>query len=79
MGSFIQVWTEVEAIFQVVHAAVVCILVIVRFVQQLLQMYRMTNQWQFNRYMNLLFEQGLLYFFAYVFIRPFYAASNARK
>ncbi|KAF8553917.1 hypothetical protein OG21DRAFT_1175522 [Imleria badia] len=29
-----------------------------------LQMYRMTNQWQLNRYMILLVKQGILYFFA---------------
>ncbi|KAI9570973.1 hypothetical protein HD554DRAFT_288472 [Boletus coccyginus] len=39
-------------------------LVIFQFVQQSLQMYSVTKQWQINRYMNLLVKQGILYFFA---------------
>ncbi|KAN0082762.1 hypothetical protein V8E55_008557 [Tylopilus felleus] len=41
-----------------------CILVIIQFVNQSLQMYRVTKQWHINRYMNLLATQGLIYFFA---------------
>ena len=61
------IWTDVNAIFQAVHAAVVCIFAIVRFVQQSLQTYRLTKQWQLNRYLRLLVRQGILYFLSYVF------------
>ncbi|KAG8219165.1 hypothetical protein J3R82DRAFT_4934 [Butyriboletus roseoflavus] len=53
------------------HAAAMCILAIAQFVRQLLQMYRVTKGWQLNRYMNLLVQQGILYFlgiFLYNFV-----------
>lgn len=31
-------------------------------------MYRVTKQWQINRYMNILVKQGILYFFVYVYL-----------
>ena len=45
-----------------------CIFAITQFVRQLLETYRVTKQWQLNRYMTLLVRQGVLYFFAYVLI-----------
>ncbi|KAN0092675.1 hypothetical protein V8E55_003459 [Tylopilus felleus] len=54
--------TEVTAAVQMAHGAVVCVLAIAQFVRQSFQMYRVTNQWQLNRYMNLLTKHGILYF-----------------
>ncbi|KAN0092678.1 hypothetical protein V8E55_003462 [Tylopilus felleus] len=58
------VWTNEATIFQITHGAAMCLLAIIRFVRQSLQMYRATKQWQPNRYMSLLVTQGIFYFFA---------------
>ena len=65
------IWMEVADILQITHGAAVCILGIVQFVIQSRQMYRVTRQWQPNRYMVLLVREGILYFFAYA---PFLSA-----
>ncbi|KAF8135142.1 hypothetical protein EV363DRAFT_1396592 [Boletus edulis] len=57
-------WTNVAIILQITHAAVVCLLAILQVTRQSLQMYRVTKQWQPNRYMALLVKQGILSFFA---------------
>lgn len=62
------VWLEVSTILQVTHSATTCVLAMVQFVRQLLQMYRVTKQWQPNRYMNLLVNQGIMYFSVYVLV-----------
>ena len=54
-----------------------CILAIVQFLRQLLQMYRMTKQWQINHYMSLLVKQGILYYLAYVLVSSFSFVSFA--
>lgn len=59
-------WAEDTIILQLVPGAVTCILVVIQFVRQSLQMYRATKQWQLNQYMNLLFREGILYFLMYV-------------
>ena len=71
------IWMEVAGILQITHGAAVCVLGIVQLVIQSLQMYRMTRQWQPNRYMVLLVREGILYFFAYVLFPP--AFIQARK
>ncbi|KAF8549548.1 hypothetical protein OG21DRAFT_1525736 [Imleria badia] len=58
-------WTKLAAIFQMTHGGLMCVLAIVEFVRQSLQMYHVTKQWQLNRYMRLLVRQGILYFFAF--------------
>ena len=68
---------EVAGILQITHGAVVCILGVIQFMMQSLQMYRVTRQWQPNRYMVLLVREGILYFFAYVLFPP--AFIQARK
>ncbi|KAF8124714.1 hypothetical protein EV363DRAFT_1435185 [Boletus edulis] len=49
-----------------VAITLVCMLAIIQFVRQSLQMYRVTKQWQLNQYMHLLVKQGVFYFLAYV-------------
>ena len=57
-----------------------CILAIIQFVRQSLQMYRVTKQWQLSKYMNLLVKQGIFYFFVYVLVSSFpSSAIYARK
>ena len=60
------IWAEVYSILQITHGAAMFILVIVSFVRESLQMYRMTRQWQCNQYVSLLVKQGILYFLVYV-------------
>lgn len=69
--------TKVVSILQMTHAAAMCILAIVQFVRQSLQMRRVTKGWQLNRYMNLLVKQGILYFVGYVPTPMFFSVSSA--
>lgn len=64
-------WKMVSSITQLIHAAVMCMLVIIQFIRQSVQMYKATKQWQLNRFVNLLVMEGVLYFFAYVLILSF--------
>ncbi|KAF8554413.1 hypothetical protein OG21DRAFT_1094707 [Imleria badia] len=57
-------WPKVAFILQITHGGAMCILAVVQFMKQSLETYRVTKQWQLNRYMNLLVRQGILYFFA---------------
>lgn len=59
-------WIEDTIFLQFIPGAVTCVLVVIQFVRQSVQMYRITKQWQVNRYMILLFRQGILYFLVYV-------------
>jgi hypothetical protein len=70
VGPTSQIWTKLATYVQIMHATAVCILALVQFVRQSLQMYRVTKQWQINRYMGLLVREGILYFLVYVPIPP---------
>ncbi|KAF8548554.1 hypothetical protein OG21DRAFT_749816 [Imleria badia] len=58
------IWRNIATILQTTHGAAMCILAIIQFVRQSLQMYRVTKQWQISRYTSLLVREGILYFFA---------------
>lgn len=62
-------WIEV-ALIPLIPAAVTCVLVIIQFVRQSLQMRRATKQWHLNRYMNLLSRENIIYFLVYVSFNP---------
>ena len=64
------VWTKVFGIAQIILSGTTCVLAVIQFMRQSFQMYRVTKQWQLNRYMRLMTEQGILYFFACVCIHP---------
>lgn len=64
-------WTKVSAIPEIVNGAVMCILVIYQYIKRVLEMYKMTKKLHFNRYMNLLASQSILYFLLYVPFVPF--------
>ena len=66
-------WVKLTAILQITHGAVTCMLAIVKFVRESLEMYHATKTWQLNQYMSLLVKQGILYFLVYVLSCPFSA------
>jgi hypothetical protein len=43
-----------------------CFLAVTQYVRQLLRMHKAVKKWQSNRYMELLVQQSILYFIAYV-------------
>ncbi|KAG9315418.1 hypothetical protein JVU11DRAFT_4571 [Chiua virens] len=60
--------TDVTDISQITFAAVLCMLAIVQFAWESLQMYHATKQWKLNRYIKLLVQQGILHFLAIVLL-----------
>lgn len=62
------VWTKADSVLDLTYDGTTCILAIVQFVKQSLEMYRVTKQWQLNRYMVLLTTHGIFYFLAYVLV-----------
>jgi len=61
----VDVWAQglVATIPQMVHGALLCTLVIIHFVKQSIQMYRVSLRWELNKYVNLMVKQGIIYFF----------------
>ncbi|KAG9311416.1 hypothetical protein JVU11DRAFT_8528 [Chiua virens] len=53
---------------QTFFSVMLCMLATIHFVKESLQMYRVTKQWQLNRYINLLVKQGIVYFFAFLLL-----------
>ena len=45
-----------------------CLLVVIRFARESLQMYKVSNQFQASRYLSLLVRDGMFYYLAYVSI-----------
>lgn len=43
-----------------------CLLVVIRFIRDSIQMYEATKRFELSHYMNLLTREGMLYFLAYV-------------
>ncbi|KAF8549553.1 hypothetical protein OG21DRAFT_1525741 [Imleria badia] len=72
------VWTKAATILEIMISTTMCTLAIGRFITQSLQMYRVTKQWQLSRYMNLLVQQGIVYFLA-VSLFSIMNAVNASK
>ena len=68
LGSAI--WPEVLGAIQITLGALMTLLVAIQFIKQSLQMYRVTKQFELNRYMNLLAREGMFYFLAYVHVSP---------
>ena len=65
---------DVIDIVQITLGALMCLLVLVRFVRHSYQMYRATKRFELSRYMNLLARDGLVYFLAYV--HPVYSPTS---
>ena len=51
---------------QVILGTLMCLLAIIRFIRESLQMYRVTKQFEISRYLSLLTRDGILYFLVYV-------------
>jgi len=51
-------------LFQLVHAGVMCALLMIQFTIRSVEMYRATKQWRLGRFVNLLVVEGMTYFFA---------------
>ncbi|KAF8553912.1 hypothetical protein OG21DRAFT_1522816 [Imleria badia] len=75
----LSIWWQVAKLFQITHGAAMCILAIVQFVRQSLQLYRVTKQWQISRYSSLLVRQGILYFLAIFLLSLFDELSRLGK
>lgn len=67
-GPSTPVWIEVRDSLQFALAAVMCLLVTANFIVNLRRMYKATNEWRANHYLNLLAREGMLYFLAYVHV-----------
>ena len=61
-----QTWNTALAIIQFILGTAMCILVIAKFVRDLLQMHQATRKWHLNRYLSLLIREGIVYFLVYV-------------
>lgn len=61
-----QTWNNAATFSQLILGAVMCTLVMAKFMRDSFQMYRATQKLQLNRYVSLLVRDGLLYFLVYV-------------
>lgn len=53
---------KAAAIPELVFATVLCTLLIIRFMRESFQMYKLTKQWRVNSYIDLFVKEGILYF-----------------
>ena len=58
--------TLLENTTQAILATLMCLLTVIRLIRELLQMYRITKQFEISHYLSLLTRDGMLYFLAYV-------------
>lgn len=65
-------WGRYSVIPVVVLQGVMCIIAIFQSFIQSFHQYKVTRRWQFNQYIKLLVEQGILYFLMFVFTLPLY-------
>ena len=72
-GSII--WSEVICAAQITLGASMCLLVALEFAGQALRIYKATQRFRLNRYMNLLLREGFVYFVTYVHHFDFLFAS----
>lgn len=59
----------VDAVYavQITLGTLMCLLVVIRFARDSIQMYRATQRFELSRYMQILARDGLFYFLAYIF------------
>ena len=70
-GNLPPIWGEILDVVQIALGALMCPLVVVRFVKESIQMYTVTKRFYLNRYVNLLVRQGVIYFIACVHVFSF--------
>ena len=56
---------------QITLGALMCLLVVIRFIRESLQMYKTTKRFRLNHYLNLLVWEGMIYFLVYVHVSSF--------
>ena len=56
---------------QITLGALMCLLVALKFIREAHQVYKATKRFRLNRYMNLLFREGMIYFLVYVQVSSF--------
>jgi len=64
LGAISASWNKATSLSQLVHAGVMCTLVVIQFTARSAQMYRATKQWQLGPFVNLLIVEGVVYFLA---------------
>ena len=69
------IWLEAVTAVQITLGALMCLLVVIQFIVQSLEMYQVTKQFELSRYMNLVAREGMFYFLAYVHVSPLPIAS----
>jgi len=57
-------WNKVIDLSQLVHAGIMCMLMIIQFTIRSIHMHRATKQWQLGPFISLLVMEGMAYFFA---------------
>ena len=72
------IWSLLVNSAQITLGALICLLVVIQFIKEALQMYNATKHFHLNRYMNLLVREGMIYFLAYVHI-SFHFSFHATK
>ena len=60
------IWTLLVDSAQMTLGAVMCLLVVIQFIREVHQMYKVTEHFRLNRYMNILVWEGTIYFLVYV-------------
>lgn len=58
-------------IVQITLGAPMCLLVVIQFFKEALQVYKATKRIRMNRYMNLLARESIIYFLVYVHVTFF--------
>ena len=65
------IWTLVVDSIGIALGALMCLLVVIRFIREALQTYKATKHFRLNRYMNLLVRESMIYFLVYVYVSSF--------
>lgn len=60
-------WVETTGIIQISLGAFMWLLIVLKFVRESFQMYKVTRRFRLSRYMNILVTDGMIYFLVYVY------------
>ena len=61
-------WGGVTDAVQIALGTLMCLLIVIRFIKELLQVYRVVKKFHLNMYMKRLVREGMIYFLAYVHV-----------
>jgi len=61
-GKISTVWDGVLDAAQITLSTLMCLLIVIRFIKELLQVYKVMKQFQLNNYMKRLIREGIVYF-----------------